>query len=114
MNKTHIKTLLTVGALALASLSAAHAAPKITPAQAKAAAVKKIPGTAQSAKYEFEDGHWQYAVIVKDKKGGLNEVEVNSTTGLVTATEKTTPAEEAGEAAADKKAAMKAAHKTAK
>lgn len=103
-------TLLAAGGLALALLGAAHAGakptPKISPDQAKAAAVKKIPGKALSAKYEFEDGHWQYAVLVKSKQGGLYEAEVSSTTGRVTATEKTTPAEEASEAAADKKAAM--------
>jgi len=37
----------------------------------------------------------------------MYEVEVNSTTGKVTDTEKTSAAEEASEAAADKKAAMK-------
>ena len=105
-------TLPAAAGLTLALLGAAYAgakaAPvaKITPAQAKAAAVKKIPGKALSAKYEFEDGHWQYAVLVKNKKGEMYEVEVNSTTGRVSATEKTTPAEEAGEAAADKKAAQ--------
>ena len=100
-------TIPVAGALALALLGAAHAGAKITPAQAKAAAVKKIPGKALSAKYEFEDGHWQYAVLVKSKAGGLYEAEVNSTTGRVTATEKTSVAEEASEAAADKKAAAK-------
>jgi hypothetical protein len=100
-------TIPVAGALALALLGAAHAGAKITPAQAKTAAVKKIPGKALSAKYEFEDGHWQYAVLVKSKTGGLYEVEVNSTTGRVTDTEKTTSAEEASEAAADKKAAAK-------
>jgi hypothetical protein len=87
----------------------AQAAPKakITPQQAKASAVKKIPGKATTAKYEFEDGHWQYAVAVMGRKGGMYEVEVNAQTGLVTDTEKTTPGEEAREAAADKKAAMK-------
>ena len=95
-------------ALLGAANSGVNAAPaaKITPAQAKAAAVKKIPGKALSAKYEFEDGHWQYAVLVKNKKGEMYEAEVNSMTGRVTATEKTTPAEEASEAAADKKAAQ--------
>ena len=60
-------TLLVTAGLTVAFLGAAHAgakpAAKITPAQAKAAAVKKIPGKALSAKYEFEDGHWQYAVV---------------------------------------------------
>ncbi len=99
---------------ALASLAtAAIAAPHVSPAQAKAAAVKKLGGQALSAKYEFEDGHWQYAVLVKNT-AGLYEAEVSSTTGRVTATEKTTPAEEASEAAADKKAALKAHAKTTK
>ena len=79
---------------------------KITPAQAEAAATRKISGKILSAKYEFEDGHWQYAVLVKNKKG-LYEVEINSTTGQVTDSEQTTPAEEAKEAAEDKKAGKK-------
>ena len=86
---------------------AALAAARITPAQAEAAAVKKIPGRAMSAKYEFEDGHWQYAVVVVDKAKQMYEVEVNGATSRVTDTEKTSPGEEAGEAAADAKAAMK-------
>ena len=107
------KYVLAAG-LALAFLAtAAIAAPRVSPAQARNAAVQKLGGRALSAKYEFEDGHWQYAVLVKNK-AGLYEVEVSSTTGRVTATEKTTPAEEAGEAAADKKAALKAHGKTTK
>ena len=104
------KVLVTGIALTLAGTvvaGAAFAAARITPAQAEAAAIKKIPGKALSAKYEFEDGHWQYAVVVADKTKQLYEVEVNSTTGKVTATEKTSAAEEASEAAADKKAAAK-------
>lgn len=114
MNKTLIAGLVLVAGLTVAGT--ASAAARITPAQAEAAAVKKIPGTAQSAKYEFEDGHWQYAVVVVDKSKQLYEVEVNATTGKVTATEKTSAAEETSEAAADKKmaakksAAKKAAH----
>ncbi len=57
------------------------------------AAVRRLPGQALSAKYEFEDGHWQYAVQVQRGRG-LYEVEVNAQTGLVTATERTTQAEE--------------------
>ena len=99
--------VLTLGAVAFTSV--AFAAAKITPDQAKAAAVKKIPGRATAAKYEFEDGHWQYAVTVVSKSGQMYEAEVSSTTGKVTATEKTSAAEEATEAAADKKAAEKKA-----
>lgn len=104
--------LMSVAAFAVtaAVVQAAPAPPKakISPAQAKASAVKKIPGKATAAKYEFEDGHWQYAVTVVDKAGQMYEAEVNSTTGKVTATEKTSAAEEKTEAAADAKAARKA------
>ncbi len=79
--------------------------PKVSAKQAEAVAVKKIGGKALSAKYEFEDGHWQYAVIVKNKKGELYEVAVNSTTSAVLNTEKTSVAEEAKEEADDKKKA---------
>lgn len=101
---------LAAATLSLPALAVAHAAPKarISPAQAEAAAVKAVPGHAQSAKYEFEDGHWQYAVLVRDAKGQLYEAEVNAATGRVTATEKTSAAEEASEAAADRKAAQHA------
>ncbi len=96
--------------LAAFAVTAAQAAPRaaISPAQAKASALKKITGHATAAKYEFEDGHWQYAVTVINKAGQMYEVEVNATTGKVTDTEKTSLAEEKSEAAADAKAAMKA------
>lgn len=99
----------TLGALSLAAAllvvvpanAASHKA-KITPKQAKAVAVKAVPGTALSAKYEFEDGRWQYAVLVKNHQGQLYEVEV-SPAGKVLDQEKTSAAEENSEAAADKK-----------
>lgn len=110
MNTKALRTAalaLALGPVVLAG--AAFAAAKITPDQAKAAAVKKIPGRATAAKYEFEDGHWQYAVTVVSKSGQMYEAEVSASTGKVTATEKTSAAEEASEAAADKKAADKKA-----
>jgi hypothetical protein len=105
-------TLLAV-CVCLSTTIAAHAVTKITPSQAEASAVKKIPGKAVSSKYEFEDGRWQYAVLVKNRTG-LYEVEVNANTGKVTDTEKTSAREEAQEAAADEAAAKKAnrAHKS--
>jgi len=89
------------------SVAASAPKPKISPSQAEAAAVAKVPGTAKSAKYEHEDGRWQYAVVVAAKKGGLYEVEVSSTTGKVLDMEKTSAAEEAKEEIADQKAAKK-------
>src|SRR5579872_4773994 len=46
----------------------AKLAARISAAQAQAAAVKKIPGKVVSSKYEFEDGRWQYAVLVQKGK----------------------------------------------
>jgi hypothetical protein len=102
-----VMTALVLPAIAAQAQGTVPPKAKITPKQAEVAAVRKLGGKASPAKYEFEDGHWQYAVIVTTSKG-MYEAEVSSTTGKVTATEKTTPAEEAKEAAADKKAA--AAH----
>lgn len=81
---------------------------KIAQKRAEATAGKKIGGKVVSSTYEFEDGRWQYAVLVKNAKGEMFEVEVNATTGKVMATEKTTPADEAKEAAADKAKAASA------
>ncbi len=111
-SQTRLTTAL-AAAFALTTALTAFAAPpkaKITPQQA-AAAAKRVGGKALATKYEFEDGHWQYAVTVQDKKGQLYEAEVSATTGRVTANEKTTPAEEAQEAAADKAAAAHSHHK---
>src|SRR5690348_13800230 len=87
-----------------ASAQATAPKAKVSPTQAEAAATHKIPGKALSAKYEYEDGRWQYAVLVKSAKG-LYEVEVSSTTGKVLDSEKTSMAEEASEARADARAA---------
>lgn len=106
--KTGTLMVLTGLAVLLLLLPGQAAPPKakITPQQAKAAAVKKLGGHATTAQYEFEDGHGQYAVTVK-KGRQMYEAAVNSTTGAVMTTEKTSAAEEAREAAADKKAAAK-------
>jgi uncharacterized membrane protein YkoI len=99
-------------AASISGAAAANAAPphaKIGPAQAVASATRKVKGTAVATKYEFEDGHWQYAVTVKSKSGQLYEAEVSATTGKVTAVEKTTLAEERAEEEADKKAQRKSA-----
>ncbi|MDQ2688371.1 MAG: PepSY domain-containing protein, partial [Armatimonadota bacterium] len=57
-------TAIAAAAAAIALPAALLAAPKakITPKQAEAAATKAVPGKATKATYEFEDGHWQYAV----------------------------------------------------
>ena len=99
-------TLLTASGLALALLGVAHAGASKPTAQLKAEATasKKMHAKLVSSKYEFEDGRWQYAVLVK-KGVTLYEVEVSKDGTKVLDSEKTSAAEEAKEAAADKKAA---------
>lgn len=108
MKQNQTAALLALGASLLPLMAQAAPKAKISPAQAASAATAKIPGKVLSTTYEFEDGHWQYAVLIKNKSGQMYEAEVSSVTGKVTATEKTSAAAEASEAAADKKAAMKA------
>ncbi|HET6382078.1 MAG TPA: PepSY domain-containing protein [Armatimonadota bacterium] len=100
------------GAIAAAGIAitttavAAPPKPKISVKRAKSVAAHKVHGKAVSAKYEFEDGHWQYAVLVTRGKS-LYEVEVNAQTGKVLDSERTSAAEERSEAAADQRAAHK-------
>ena len=93
-------------AVSLSAWAGAAPKPKLSAMQAEAAATRHIPGKAMSSKYEFEDGHWQYAVIVKGKSG-LYEVEIDPTTGKILDQERTSAAEEKKEAAADKAADAK-------
>jgi uncharacterized membrane protein YkoI len=95
-SKTSTVTAIAIIGVLLPAVS--FAATRITATQAKAAALSRISGKALSAKYEFEDGHWQYAVLVQQGRA-LYEVEVNAQTGRVTDSERTTPEEERSEAA---------------
>ena len=97
-----------VAVAADAAMAATPPKPKLSASRAKSIAAKKMNGVAKSAKYEFEDGRWQYAVIVT-KGAEMYEVEVDPTTGKVLDSEKTSAAAEAKEEAADK---AKAAGKT--
>lgn len=77
---------------------------RISARQAEAAALRRVHGTASGAKYELEDGRWQYAVIVH-RGGAMYEVQVDAHSGKVLDVERTSASEERGEAAADQKAA---------
>ena len=110
LRKAPLTTAVAASALsiALSAFAGSPPKPKLSSAQAAAAATRHIPGKAMSSKYEFEDGRWQYAVLVKGKSG-LYEVEVDPTTGKILDQERTSAAEESKEAAADKAAAKKTA-----
>ncbi|MDQ2731665.1 MAG: PepSY domain-containing protein [Armatimonadota bacterium] len=101
----HLMAAVLLAAAASTGLGIAAAAaprPTISAHRAERVAARKLHGKALSSKYEFEDGRWQYAVIVM-KGAQRYEVEVSAKTGKVLDTEKTSVAEEEKEAAAEKK-----------
>ncbi len=64
--------------------AALQAQAKITPDQAKQAALAKVPGTVVSANLEDENGKAVYTVIVTPSSGGSNQdVKVDAVTGNV-------------------------------
>jgi hypothetical protein len=80
---------------------------KVSSAQASRSALAKYHGkVVGKVVLENEGGKWQYAVNVRTGKT-LREVMVDANTGKIASVEVTTPAEEAKEAAAEKKAAGK-------
>jgi hypothetical protein len=82
---------------------------KVTSSQASKAAQAKYHGkVVGKVVLENEGGKWQYAVNVRTGKT-LREVIVDANTGKIASVEVTSPAEEAKEAAAEKKAAGKGA-----
>jgi len=77
---------------------------KISAAKARAIALKKYPGKVEGkVALENEDGKMEYSVNVKSGKK-LREIMVDANTGKIANVEVTTKAEEAKEAAAEKKA----------
>ena len=78
---------------------------KIGPWDAMKLATGKVPGRAYNCTYEFEDGHWQYAVFVVAGKT-IKEVEIDPVTGKVGDVENVDPDKEAQEVARDLKAAI--------
>jgi hypothetical protein len=69
---------------------------KVTPWEAMATARAKTHQRPVQATFEFEDGHWQYAVLTAGH-GSATEVEINAQTGKVGDVEKADPAGEAKE-----------------
>ena len=101
-----------VGAYAYSQKSALSTPPtgKVTPWAAMHTAASKTGGTAFKAIFEFEDGHWQYAVLVlKGKK--ISEVEINATTGAVGDVEGVDPSGEANEFRSELQGVIKAGGK---
>lgn len=113
--KISLKTIAAVAALGVGSFAFAFTAlhhgqrpapiSKLRPDQAIHLAVEKTGGEAIQATFEFEDGKWQYAVLVV-KNHKLMEVELNAMNGKIGDVETADPAGEAKEFESDLKAAM--------
>ncbi len=69
---------------------------KITPWEAMATARARTHQRPFQAAFEFEDGHWQYAVLTAGH-GSVSEVEIDARTGKVGDVEEADPAGEANE-----------------
>lgn len=88
------------GVLMLPAVS--QASSRITASQARGVALHRISGKVISTKYELEDGHWQYAILLR-RGSVLYEVNVNAETGRITSTERTSQSEENTEAAGEQR-----------
>lgn len=85
---------------------------RITMADARAIALKTVPGaTIQTGELEREGGKLIYSFDLKTAgKTGIDEVNIDATTGTVLGNKHETPKDERKEAAADRRAARKHAH----
>ena len=120
VHKRRAMAIAAIGLIAIGSgaaeltqkLSAFSAPPsgKVTPWAAMKTAAAKTGGKPFQAVFEFEDGRWQYGVLVL-KGGRISEVEINATTGVVGDVEGITPAGEAKEAQSELEAAIKSGGK---
>ena len=63
-------------------------------------ALKKVPGRALNANFEFDEGKWVYGVVIVHGKT-IKEVEIDPITGKVADSETVTPDGEANELRAE-------------
>jgi uncharacterized membrane protein YkoI len=90
-----------VAGLVLCTSSFAASPPKnvIPMNKAKAAALKKHPGTVKSSELEQEEGKWIYSFDISTKDKKIQEVWVDAKTGKVIKSQVESAGEEAKEAA---------------
>ena len=76
---------------------------KITKEQAQQTALKRAPGTVESAELEKEHGKLVYSFDIRNAKGTIDEVQVSAITGKVVRVEHENKKQEAAEKKADQK-----------
>ena len=102
MRNKLIPVLALVVVMSICSSAQAKPSPKITKEQAKATALKQENGTIKSSELEKEHGRWIYSFDIATSDG-VHEVNVDANTGKVVEDSKETAADEAKEAAQEKK-----------
>ncbi len=70
---------------------------KITQAQAQEVALKRAPGTVESAELEREHGKLVYSFDIRNSRGTITEVQVSAITGRVVSVEHENKKQEAAE-----------------
>src|SRR6266852_9663339 len=106
-----ISALLTGGSLVMAKSGGQENAneaklarqAKITKEQAKETALKRAPGTVESAELEKEHGKLVYSFDIRNDKGTIDEVQVSAITGKIVRVEHENKKQEAAEKKADRK-----------
>jgi Peptidase propeptide and YPEB domain len=86
---------------------------KITMKEARATALKEVPGKIKEAELEREDGKLIYSFDISTKEG-IKEVQIDALTGTVLKVEIETKEQEAKEKAAEHKASSKQKEATKK
>jgi len=76
---------------------------KITKEQAQEIALKRAPGTVESAELEKEHGKLVYSFDIRNSKGTIDEVRVSAISGKIVRVEHETKAQEEAEKKADEK-----------
>ena len=76
---------------------------KITKEQAQEIALKRAPGTVESAELEKEHGKLVYSFDIRNAKGTIDEVQVSAITGKIVRVEHENKKQEAAEKKADQK-----------
>jgi uncharacterized membrane protein YkoI len=76
---------------------------KITKEQAQETALKRAPGTVESAELEREHRKLVYSFDIRNAKGTIDEVQVSAITGKIVRVEHETKQQEAAEKRADQK-----------
>jgi uncharacterized membrane protein YkoI len=98
MKRGKMAGIVAAAALAIAAYGAAPAAKaKITMTQARAIALKKVPGTIRSAELENEHGKLIYSFDIATSKTAITEVNVDAMNGRIVAVQKENAVKEAAE-----------------